>query len=235
MVIIGDENIPRFRPYVTYGLIATNLLCWLVIQQMGFYPGFQSSLCNYGLIGGDLLGTIDPVRLNLTGFICPVDGVMNPHTLISHMFMHGSWIHILLNMLMLWVLGDNIEATLGRIRYLIFYFVSGLVAAAFQIASDPATYVPMVGASGAISGVIGAYLILYPRNRLTFFLIIFPITARAWVILGGWFLIQILMVVGGTHPEIALWAHIGGFVCGLLLITLLKKRIPVRTSRFPPS
>lgn len=235
MVIIGDENIPRYRPYATYGLIAVNVFCWLVIQQMGSSPGFQSSLCNYGLISGDLLGLIDPVNINLRGFICQVDGIMSPQTLISHMFMHGSWTHILLNMLILWVLGDNIEATLGRVRFLVFYFISGLVAAAFQIASEPATFVPMVGASGAISGVIGAYLILYPRNRLTFLLIIIPITAPAWMILGGWFLIQILLVIAGTNPEIALWAHIGGFVCGLLLITLLKKRIPARSNRPPPS
>jgi len=228
LVIISDENIGRYKPYVTYGLIATNLLCWLVIQRIGMDGIYQNSLCSYGLISGDLLGLINPIRLNIDGYLCYVDGITNLETLISHMFMHGSWTHILLNMLMLWVLGDNIEATFGRVRYILFYFICGLVAAAFQVSSDPTTVVPMVGASGAISGIIGAYLILYPRNRLIFLLIVIPISAPAWVILGGWFLLQLFLVFSGTSPEIALWAHIGGFVCGLLLVTLLKRRIRTR-------
>ena len=233
MVIIGDENIPRYRPYVTWGLIGINFLCWIFVQGMGQDGVYEYATCRFGLTSADLLQTTLPIEIRLGDYLCLVDGVMNPTTLVTYMFMHGSWTHILLNMLVLWVLGDNIEATFGRIRYIIFYIVCGLVAAAFQIASDPDALSPMIGASGAIGGIIGAYLLLYPRNKLTFLLIIIPISAPAWVILGGWFLLQIVLIYLDTNPKIAFWAHVGGFVCGLVLVTLLKKQIRTRLD-FPP-
>ena len=231
MVVISDENPYRYRPYVTYAIIGLNAFCWFFIQHYGSAGELHQSICNFGLISGEIMGLVGPVELSMDGYICRIDGIIHPHTLLSHMFMHGSWIHILLNMLMLWVLGDNIEAVLGRIRFIVFYFFCGFVAALFQISSDPSSVAPMVGASGAISGVIGAYFLLFPRNRLTFLLIVIPITAPAWVILGGWFVLQLYLVVSGSSPEIALWAHIGGFICGLLVITLLKKRIQSNNNR----
>src|SRR5512140_3407741 len=151
------------------------------------------------------------------------------------MFLLGSWMHILGNALFLWVFGNNVEDSMGRVRYLVFYLLCGLVAAAAQVVVDPASPVPTVGASGAISGVLGAYLVLYPRVRVNVLFILFIfiriIPIPAWVVLLGWFGVQLLSGLPQLNPldphvssGVAYWAHIGGFVTGLALVKLFENR-----------
>ena len=146
------------------------------------------------------------------------------------MFLHGGWLHLLGNMMFLWVFGDNVEDSMGHGRFLVFYLMSGLAAAGAQIAINPGSPVPMVGASGAIGGVMGAYVVLYPKARirvLIFFGLIFTIVVPAYFMLGYWFLLQVLgglpsISQGGAGGGVAFWAHIGGFVAGALTIFLFK-------------
>ena len=141
------------------------------------------------------------------------------------MFMHGGWFHIIMNMWVLFVFGDEVESHLGHIRFVLFYLLCGLAAAAMEVSAAPNTGIPMVGASGAIGGILGAYVFLHPKAKVVFWLII-PITLSAWVAIGGWLVLQLFGVAGsqGSTGGIAYWAHIGGFVAGLLLITLLNRK-----------
>jgi membrane associated rhomboid family serine protease len=161
----------------------------------------------------------------------------NLYTLITHMFLHASVSHVAGNMLFLWIFGDNVEDALGHARYLLFYLVCGLAAAMAQVAVTPHSTVPMVGASGAISGVLAAYVVLYPRSPIT---VLNPIPILwlfwglfiwlpAWVVIIGWFGVQLWNAfrpsAGGSG--VAFVAHVGGFLAGLLLLPLLRKREPV--------
>jgi membrane associated rhomboid family serine protease len=150
-------------------------------------------------------------------------------TLISHMFMHGGWMHIIGNMWFLWIFGNNVEDSMGHIRFFIFYLLCGFAAAGAQIFSDPQSIIPMVGASGAIGGVMGAYILLYPRvtvHMLIFFgFYITTIAIPAVWMLGYWFLIQVLgciVSIGASGGGVAFWAHIGGFVAGVILILFFR-------------
>ena len=152
-------------------------------------------------------------------------------TVLTSMFLHGGWFHLLGNMLYLWIFGNNVEDSMGRLRFIVFYLFCGLAAAVGQILTSPNSAVPMVGASGAISGVMGAYLVLYPNVRVyTLVPLGFFITSMAlpaWVMLGYWFLIQFvsgLVAVGGEiGGGVAFWAHVGGFVAGVVLIKLFAR------------
>ena len=170
------------------------------------------------------------------GMACAVDVQWyNYLTPLTSMFLHGSWAHIIGNGMFLWVFGNNVEDSMGRLRFLIFYLVCGLAAAAAQVAIAPASPVPMIGASGAISGVMGAYLILYPRalvKMLFFFFIYFRVIAiPAWLVIIYWFGIQLIMALpqlSGTQTEaasgVAVMAHVGGFITGLLLVKLFENK-----------
>jgi membrane associated rhomboid family serine protease len=144
------------------------------------------------------------------------------------MFLHGGWLHLIGNMWFLWVFGNNIEDSMGHGRFLVFYLVCGLVAAGTQIAADPHARVPMVGASGAISGVLGAYIVLFPRVRVhtlvTLGFFFTRVALPAYVMLGYWFVLQLLLGTVGTVSRaqggVAVWAHVGGFVAGVALIKL---------------
>ena len=147
------------------------------------------------------------------------------------MFMHGGWLHLIGNMWFLWVFGDNVEDAMGPSRFILFYLLSGLVASAAQIATDTNSIIPMVGASGAIGGVMGAYALLYPRARvrtlvfLGFF--ITTLSVPALFILAWWFVVQLvsgLPALGRQGGGVAFWAHIGGFLAGILLVTLFRQR-----------
>ena len=149
---------------------------------------------------------------------------------ITSMFLHGSWMHILGNMWFLWIFGNNIEDSVGHLRFIVFYLVCGLTAAMAQVLASPASPIPMVGASGAISGVMGAYLVLYPRVKVYAIVplgfIFTSIGLPAWVMLGYWFIIQIVsgaMSVGGEGGGVAFWAHAGGFIAGVVLIKLFVR------------
>jgi membrane associated rhomboid family serine protease len=156
---------------------------------------------------------------------CIVEGAHNWYTIFSHMFMHGGWLHIIGNMWFLYIFGDNVEDAMGSARFILFYLACGLAAVVVQMVANPASAIPMVGASGAISGVMGAYIILFPRapvHMLVFFGFFFTrIVVPAFFMLGYWLLLQLLggfFSLGVASGGVAFWAHVGGFVAGMLLI-----------------
>jgi membrane associated rhomboid family serine protease len=243
MIPISDENPVLTRTYVNWALLATIFGVWLLVQRGGLEPqALMASVCNYGLVPGELtgrspLGTAVPLG---EGLACVVDDEMvNWLTPITSMFLHGGWMHILGNALFLWVFGNNIEDSMGHGRFLAFYLLCGLAAAAAHLVVEPASPIPTVGASGAISGVLGAYLVLYPRVRVKTIVPIFVfftvLRLPAWGILLLWFAYQLL---GGlpqllqVRPEasggVAFWAHIGGFLAGVLLVKPFENRDLVR-------
>jgi len=227
MFPLSDDN-PRIRPPIaTVIIIILNALVWLILQGFGAPAPLAESLCLYGLIPGDLLGTIEPGTRQVLSetLVCQLDGSGNPSSLLTSMFMHGSWFHIIGNMWFLWVFGDNVEDVMGPVRFVVFYLLCGLAAAGAQIATDVSSTLPMVGASGAIGGVMGAYAFLFPKARVnTLIFLGFYITTigvPAVFMLGYWFLIQLLQglpALGTAKGGVAFWAHIGGFLGGVVLI-----------------
>jgi membrane associated rhomboid family serine protease len=246
MFPIGDENPTLRTPVVNYLLLASLLAVWILVQGGGFDAHtLAATICNYGLVPGELtgeaaLGTAVPIG---RGLVCLVDHEpINWLTPLFSMFLHGSWAHLLGNGLFLWVFGNNVEDSMGRLRFLVFYLLCGLFAAAAQIAVGPASPVPMVGASGAISGVLGGYLVLYPRVRVKvlFILFIFIRVFRipAYLVLLWWIGYQIVMGLPElmeVDPEVssgvAVWAHIGGFAAGVILIKLFARKDLVERHR----
>lgn len=229
MFPLYDDNVRLYAPIGTVLIIALNVLVWFLLQGFGSEQALARSLCLHGLIPGDLLGHVAAgAQIPLgRGTVCVIDGNGSWFTLLSSMFMHAGWFHIVGNMWFLWIFGDNVEDAMGTFRFIVFYLLSGLAAAGVQILSDPGSVVPMVGASGAIGGVLGAYARLYPRARVqTLIFLGFYVTVisvSAVFMLGYWFLIQLvsgLLDTSGTGGT-AFWAHIGGFAAGLLLSLLL--------------
>jgi len=232
MFPLHDENARVHFPYATIAIIVLNALVWLLVQGLGSQYALAESLCLYGLVPGDLLGNVAPgTSINVgANLVCQFDGNANPVSLLTSMFMHGGWLHIVGNMWFLWVFGDNVEDVMGPIRFLMFYLLCGLSAAFAQIVSDPASVMPMVGASGAIGGVMGAYALLFPRVRVqTLIFLGFYITTvaiPAIFMLGYWFVLQLLQglpALGSTQGDVAFWAHIGGFTAGVVLIRLFSR------------
>jgi membrane associated rhomboid family serine protease len=229
-----DDNPTVLTPLVTVGIIALNVAAWVFIQGAGFNEAaLARSVCNLGLVPGELLGGAAPgTSVPLTReWACVVDPEPSYLTVLTSMFMHGGWFHLIGNMVFLWVFGNNIEDAMGHGRFIAFYLLCGVAAAAVQTALQPTSAVPMVGASGAISGVLGAYLLLYPRVRVhTLVFLGFYVTTialPAYVMLGYWMLLQVLgglpALAGTQEGGVAFWAHIGGFVAGLVLIKLFAK------------
>lgn len=227
-----DDNPTLATPIVTAVLIAANVLVWVLVQGMGTEPAISRSVCELGLIPGEVLGRITPgttIPVSPTT-ACRTDPGTGWSTLLTSMFLHGGWFHLIGNVWFLWVFGNNVEDSMGRIRFLVFYLLTGLAAAAAQIVTDPGSAVPMVGASGAISGVMGAYVMLYPRVRvhLLVFLGFFvtTIAVPAFVMLGYWFLIQLAGGWSAVDDEggVAFWAHAGGFLAGAVLVLAFRNR-----------
>jgi membrane associated rhomboid family serine protease len=227
-----DENETQRPAIVTGTIIGLNLLTWIAVQGAGSEIPLARSVCNLGLIPGELTATLPPgTRFPIgDGLVCVTDPGRQVWNLFTSMFLHGSWMHVLGNMWFLWIFGNNVEDSMGRIRFIVFYLLCGLAAALGQIITNPASVIPMVGASGAISGVMGAYLILYPKVRvfalvpLGFFLT--SVALPAWVMLGYWFLIQFvggLAAFGSEVGGVAFWAHVGGFVAGVALVKLFAR------------
>jgi len=224
-----DDNPTLATPVVTILIIALNAAAWIFIQGMGSEPGLSRSVCQLGLIPGELLGTAPAgTTLRLSpGTVCVLGGGETWYTPLSSMFLHGGWFHLIGNMWFLWLFGNNVEDSMGRFRYALFYVLCGLAAAAAQTVMGPSSVVPMVGASGAISGVMGAYVILYPfvRVHMLVVLVVFitRIAVPAYLMLGYWFLLQLL---GGSAAAgeggVAFWAHVGGFLAGAILIFFFK-------------
>lgn len=239
MIPLSDDNPTLRTPIVTYLLLGAIGATWVFIQGAGLNTlSLVSSVCNLGLVPGELTGRA-PVGLAVPlgdGLACVVDQEpINRLTPLTSMFLHGSWGHILGNCLFFWVFGNNVEDSMGRLRFLVFYVVCGLAAAAAQVAVDPSSPIPMVGASGAISGVMGAYLILYPRVRVNmlfiFIIIIRVIPLPAWMVLLYWFFLQVItglpqlnQISAEGGSGVAVWAHVGGFVAGLVLVKLFENR-----------
>ncbi len=224
---------------MTYLILAAIIAVWLFVQGAGFNEfRLAASICNLGLVPGELthlarIGTGVPLG---DGWACVIDNEpINRLTPLTSMFLHGSWGHLLGNCLFFWVFGNNVEDSMGRLRFLVFYLLCGLAAAATHVLVQPGSPVPTVGASGAISGVLGAYLVLYPRVRvrMLFFFIFFirVIPIPAWAVLLWWFAWQViggLPALTSMRPEVssgvAVWAHIGGFITGVVLVKLFEDR-----------
>ena len=231
-----DDNPTILTPYATVGLIAVNVLAWVVVQGMGMEPALSRSVCQLGLIAGEILhrappGTSVPIG---PGVECVITSSAAWYTPLTSMFLHGGWLHLIGNMWFLWVFGNNVEDSMGHGRFVLFYLLCGLAAATAQVLVGPSSVIPMVGASGAISGVMGAYIVLYPRVRvhMLVILVIFitRITVPAWMMLGYWFLLQLLGGIPMLAQEgggVAFWAHAGGFVTGMIVIWLFRNPVLV--------
>jgi membrane associated rhomboid family serine protease len=240
-----DENPTERPPIVTVSFIVINVLVWIFLQGAGSTVPLVESVCNLGLIPGEILGTAKPgsgVEL-APGLHCLVDAAPSYWTVVTSMFSHGGWFHLIGNMVFLWVFGNNIEDAMGPGKFVIFYVICGVAAAAAQTVLNTDSLVPMVGASGAISGVLGAYLLLYPRVRVHT-LIILPIyittvALPAYVMLGYWMLLQLLGGAGSLadleRGGVAFFAHIGGFVAGLLLVRIFVSEDVLRRRPTQPA
>lgn len=217
---LRDDNPHTTTPVVTYALIGACVAAFL--WQKGLDPrAAQLAVLSYGIIPADLFGTAE-----INPMIAPLPAWM---TIFTSMFLHGGWMHLGGNMLYLWIFGDNIEASMGRVKFLVFYLGCGLVAALAQSIAAPDSTVPMIGASGAVAGVLGAYLILHPyaNIKVLMFLIVFitTFTVPAWIVLGFWFLGQLISQAGADvgAPGVAFLAHIAGFIAGAALIFKMRK------------
>lgn len=226
-----DDNPTLVTPVATFALILANVAAWVLLQGMGSEPSLSASVCRLGLIPGEFLqrlpeGSALPMG---HGMACVIGGETVWYAPLTSMFLHGGWLHLIGNMWFLWVFGNNVEDSMGRLRYVAFYLLCGLAAAATQTFLNPASPIPMVGASGAISGVMGAYVLLYPRVRVHMLVILVIFITRiqvpAYLMLGYWFVLQLLggaASVGEEGGGVAFWAHVGGFLAGALLINLFK-------------
>jgi membrane associated rhomboid family serine protease len=223
---IGDENIRGRGPaIVTLAFIAINVAVFVLLQLQS--PAFTYG---YSAIPAEITGGVDlvrPVEVRVGNETVDVPQAPGPDpiqlTLLTSMFMHGGWLHLLGNMLFLWIFGDNVEHTMGPIIYLGFYIIAGLVASLAQIFVNPTSPIPTLGASGAISGALGAYLVLFPSNRVTVLVMRFyPMQVPAIVAIGLWAVLQFLNGFGQiaiseeTTGGVAYMAHIGGFIVGLV-------------------
>jgi membrane associated rhomboid family serine protease len=223
---IGDDNIERGKfPLFSYGFLALNI--YIFIQQAGMPTGVEAAFVEtYGAIPAEISRGIDL------------------QTLVTSMFLHGSWMHLIGNMLYLWIFGDNIESTVGHVRFVIFYLLGGLAAGLAQVVFQPNSGVPCIGASGAIAAVMGAYIVMFPGSRVKMlFLLFFSIFyVPSWIFLGIWFVQQLISGMGviGLRGEdaggIAWWAHIGGFVFGLLAGAYYRRKFVSTAPRqvYPP-
>ncbi|HVH28274.1 MAG TPA: rhomboid family intramembrane serine protease [Vicinamibacterales bacterium] len=234
MLPYHDENETQRPPYVTVALIVANVAAWLVVQGGGAAVPLATSVCNLGLIPAELTLAVPPGARFPMGdsLVCLTDPGRGISHVITSMFLHGSWMHLLGNMWFLWLFGNNIEDSMTHGRFVVFYLLSGIAAALLQVVAEPASTVPMVGASGAISGVMGAYLVLYPRVRvytllpLGFFFT--TIAVPAWAMLLYWAFIQLAsgvtsIVAGSRTGGVAFWAHLGGFVAGIVLVKIFQR------------
>jgi len=221
MIPFKDDNPTTISPIITVGLIIINCLVFL----------FQLSLGSDGVRQFVIqMGTIPYEITHLTNL--PGSEAFSPFTTIfTSMFLHGGWMHLIGNMLYLWIFGNNIEDSMGHLRFIFFYLLTGVIASISHVISDPSSQIPSIGASGAIAGVLGAYLILFPFARVHvlffFFIIIKVIRLPAVVVLGFWFILQLfegLPSVGAQTGGVAWFAHIGGFIAGVLMIKIFQKK-----------
>lgn len=228
MIPIKDYNSPRRFPVLTFALLVSNVAVFIRDRMTGHYERVIVQTGQGDMAVNHFVGGLSE-RLALV----PTQLIAHPFiewpTIFTSMFLHGNWLHIGMNMLYLWIFGNNIEDTLGRARFLPFYFTCGAAAGIAQVLSDPSSSVPMVGASGAVAGILGAYLILFPRARILtlvpVFIIFFTVQVPAYFIIVYWALIQFVNAYwlgGGEMGKggVAYYAHLGGFAAGIVLILL---------------
>jgi len=220
MIPLRDDNPTTLRPVITIGLIA---LCTLVFfWQLSLGAHAEAMIQALGVMPAALFGkqTQSPEFMQVPAVL----------TVVTSMFLHGGWMHLIGNMLYLWIFGNNVEDAMGHGRFVLFYLLCGVAAVLAQALPAPDSTIPMIGASGAISGVLGAYLLLYPHARI---LVLIPfgtfsrmVYLPAMVVLGFWFLLQFMSILlaDPNQPGVAFGAHAGGFVAGMLLIPLFKRR-----------
>ncbi len=228
MIPIGDSTRRRTTPYVNVGIIIACVLVFL----------YELSLSTFDV--GRFFQDWGVVPVQLVDWLESPSVVEEPSTVVTSMFIHGGWLHLIGNMLFLWVFGDNVEDAMGHGRYLVFYLLAGLAATSLQVFIDQESLIPMVGASGAIAGVLGAYLVLYPRATVSvlipwlWFFGAFPVPAAFLIVF--WFLLQLLSGVAslgaaaGVTEGIAFWAHVGGFIAGVVLVWAFRRQKPRRRS-----
>jgi membrane associated rhomboid family serine protease len=235
MIPLGDDIRPQRRPAMTYLILLATWAVWLFVQRGGFDPQVLAAVvCNYGLVPGELthraaIGYAVPIG---PGMACAVDNdPINVLTPLLSIFLHGGWGHIIGNSIYLWVFGKNVESSMGAGRFLVFYLLCGLIAAAAHVAVNSTSAIPTVGASGAISGILGGYLVLYPRARIRmYFPPIFFFSIPAVLVLLFWFGEQVLSglpQLSSVDPNVtngvAVWAHVGGFLAGVVLVHMFRK------------
>lgn len=226
MIPIRDDIPSKRFPIVTVGLLVVNVIIFLI--EAFFGQSVNDLILIFGIV---------PARLTTAW--------MNPQvfiTLVTSMYFHGGWAHLIGNMMYLWIFGDNVEDRMGRLGYFIFYTICGIISGLIQVLAAPRSTIPIIGASGAIAGVLGAYILMYPRAKVRTLVPSFYFYRSIWlpaiIVLGGWFLIQLLnglatlslvMQTGG----VAWWAHIGGFVAGMGLMPIFRQKgyIPPPSSR----
>jgi membrane associated rhomboid family serine protease len=231
---IGDDNTERrIVPFVNYTLIAINVLVFL-FQTEKFTLGYSVVPAEIAQ-GHDIRGPVQGVKgLTLGPSPSPIY-----LTILSAMFMHGGWLHLGGNMLYLWIFGDNVEDRMGHLKYLIFYLLCGFLATATHVFVGPTSMIPSLGASGAIAGVLGAYLVLFPRQGVRVIQFGMITEVPALIVIGLWGLLQFIsgfgsLGKGGAGGGVAFMAHVGGFVAGLLLVFFFRNRVePQRFRRDP--
>jgi membrane associated rhomboid family serine protease len=230
MIPLRDDNPTTLRPVITIGLIA---LCSLTFAwQLGLGDAVEQAILTLGVVPAHLTGAGTVAGTSLPAGL----------TIFTSMFLHGGWMHLIGNMLYLWIFGNNVEDALGHGRFVLFYLLCGTAAVYAQVLPAPASTIPMIGASGAISGVLGAYLLLYPHARV---LVLIPlgflsrlVYLPAMLVLGFWFLLQVVstLLADTNQPGVAFGAHAGGFVAGMILVVLLRRRgVRLLHPRQPPS
>ena len=213
----------RFQ-LVTVTIIALNVAMYVVTGAFTSEQALLGVAAGYGLIPGELLGLMPPIL----GY----NPIPEPFTLLTYQFLHGGWWHLLSNMLFLWVFADNIEDAFGHAAFAMFYLVCGIMAGLAHVLLAPGSGAPLVGASGAVSGVLGAYMVLYPKARVWILLFLrLPLRIGALWVLGGWFVLQIFsywLDAGEAEQGIAWGAHIGGFVSGAAITYAIRRRLLIR-------
>ncbi|MBI1806582.1 MAG: rhomboid family intramembrane serine protease [Ignavibacteria bacterium] len=221
MIPLRDANPSNTVPFVNYTLIVVNVVVFLFEVSLGRH--FQNLIFTFGVVPARMFGENQSLYL----------GVSTVIPLFTSMFLHGGWLHLLGNMLFLYVFGDNVEDRFGHAKYLVFYLLAGIAAALTQAFINTRSEVPMVGASGAIAGILGAYILMFPTAKVSTLIPIFfffqIVELPAFLFLGIWFLMQIFsgvmtLGIGGDAGGVAWWAHIGGFAIGVVMVPLLKKR-----------
>lgn len=221
MIPLRDTNPHRTTPFINYIIIGGNVIIFLF--QFLLSKHYEQIIYTFGIVPVRLMTDVQTFNFDTMTFL----------PLFTSMFMHGGWLHLIGNMLFLYVFGDNIEDRLGHLRYLLFYLLAGLGAAFTQIFINPVSQIPMVGASGAIAGVLGAYVLLFPTARILTLIPIFffiqLVELPAYLFLGIWFIMQLVsgmlsLGIGADAGGVAWWAHIGGFATGAVLLFIFKRR-----------